>query len=541
MRTLWTASPVERVFGRGEGEVSSSGKDTGTSDVPDDEDLAKIPEHEPSSAPHVGRVNAWRELGFSSAKEMREHHGSDFWKYNFKRTRNGRASLTEQEFTKMIEGDDDDLSSISGSEGDSDSDSDSADDEGQTGVTNNSYKAVHGAGEGAQVVCQGSDGTRFALWRCLAGPDSLFRGSQKVDPVSALNAFNALKNNPTKPWVVVLARGGHFAAAAFDPSKFYRSMGKETEKKSRDLSEHELLTLVPISSSIEHKTFHRYVVRAKAGGRQSGKDGGGKTIKSAGSSIRRANELALEKEVTETMTDKTWSQIFDSASLIFVSASKTDTRTLFVGANSQKAPLDKSDTRIRKVPFATKRPTFNETRRVVGKLAEVNYEVQVVGDFVESNHVEKSQQEQTPPDSSLSAAQLGRIEEARKRAENTAKSLSDVSFADLDDSGVDDSGDADHQPEIKSLSKKEKEKLKKQRAKDRLKEAKKHESEGSNVPEQVKTPRKEIEPPVKPKKSKGGKAAALLAKKKESQAGKRNEAVRTFLVFFHFLPIISFF
>ena len=157
------------------------------------------------------------------------------------------------------------------------------------------------------------------------------------------------------------------------------------------------------------------------------------------------------------------------------------------------------------------------------------------------NDTEKSQQEQTPPDSSLSAAQLGRIEEARKRAENTAKSLSDVSFADLDDSGVDDSGDADHQPEIKSLSKKEKEKLKKQRAKDRLKEAKKHESEGSNVPEQVKTPIKEIEPPVKPKKSKGGKAAALLAKKKESQAGKRNEAVRTFLVFFHFLPIISFF
>lgn len=40
----------------------------------------------------------------------------------------------------------------------------------------------------------------------------------------------------------------------------------------------------------------RYVVRAKAGGRQSTKDGGaGKTIKSAGSSIRRHNEAALEK------------------------------------------------------------------------------------------------------------------------------------------------------------------------------------------------------------------------------------------------------
>lgn len=49
-----------------------------------------------------------------------------------------------------------------------------------------------------------------------------------------------------------------------------------------------LLAAVPPAAALAHKTFHRYVVRAKAGGRQSTKDaGGGKTIKSAGSSIRR--------------------------------------------------------------------------------------------------------------------------------------------------------------------------------------------------------------------------------------------------------------
>jgi hypothetical protein len=82
----------------------------------------------------------------------------------------------------MIEGGDD-LSSISGSETD-DSDDDSDDDETDEGQkqlsdksTNNlsikvgrtTFSAKHGAGEGAQVVCVGGDGTKFALWRCLAG------------------------------------------------------------------------------------------------------------------------------------------------------------------------------------------------------------------------------------------------------------------------------------------------------------------------------------------------------------------------------------
>lgn len=40
------------------------------------------------------------------------------------------------------------------------------------------------------------------------------------------------------------------------------------------------------------------MIRAKAGGRQSTKDGaGGKKIKSAGSSLRRHNEAALERDV----------------------------------------------------------------------------------------------------------------------------------------------------------------------------------------------------------------------------------------------------
>lgn len=41
--------------------------------------------------------------------------------------------------------------------------------------------------------------------------------------------------------------------------------------------------------------------RAKAGGRQSTKDGTGKSIKSAGSALRRANEASLAKDIRATL------------------------------------------------------------------------------------------------------------------------------------------------------------------------------------------------------------------------------------------------
>jgi len=48
------------------------------------------------------------------------------------------------------------------------------------------------------------------------------------------------------------------------------------------------------SSVLCHKTYHRYVVRAKRGTAQSCHDNKGSSApKSAGSSLRRHNELAL--------------------------------------------------------------------------------------------------------------------------------------------------------------------------------------------------------------------------------------------------------
>ena len=50
------------------------------------------------------------------------------------------------------------------------------------------------------------------------------------------------------------------------------------------------------------------------------KDGGGKAIKSAGSSLRRHNEAALETDVVATLTS--WSSRLRAASLIFVAVGR---------------------------------------------------------------------------------------------------------------------------------------------------------------------------------------------------------------------------
>ena len=68
MRTLWTVAPVARVLGRG-GSASAStsargGEDRAGRDGTADEDPSAVE----AGAPRVGRVDAWRELGFSSAR-----------------------------------------------------------------------------------------------------------------------------------------------------------------------------------------------------------------------------------------------------------------------------------------------------------------------------------------------------------------------------------------------------------------------------------------------------------------------------------------
>ena len=387
------------------------------------------------------------------------------------------------------------------------------------------------------MVVEAEDGSRFGVWRCLASSSS---SSRDLDPVAALAALRDARGgvDRDRPWVVILARGGHFAATAFDPTCFV------TKKETKTLTD-----LVPPSAATSaRKTFHRYVVRAKAGGRQSGADGGGKTIKSAGSSVRRANEAALEREIRELfLVDPVWRKTILNASLIFVSVSKTDERTLFSGV---EAPLSRDDARVRRVPFATKRPTFNETRRVVGKLALVTHDVrveevtrasdkdaevvkdtEVVSDYGKNEtHETQKETHETLASRRLTPAQAERLAAAKARAAEAAAALGELGMG--DDIGGGDfthtgntatEGSAEGEGFAPSLSKKEKEKLKKRRAKERAKQN----AESSPPREAPPASGSAPQPPIAPgREPKGGKAAALLAKARQNQTAKRDEAVR---------------
>ena len=567
MRTLWTVAPVARVLGRGgaasasasaRGDEASSHLATrnGTSDPSSDPFSVEIS----AGAPRVGRGDAWRELGFSSAREMREQHGSDLHRHNRRRLRDGRAPVTEAEFEAMLRTNEgSDLSSISGSDDSDSSDDDSLKKEKETtsassrGSSRNSQSRT----ENAQMVVEAEDGSRFGVWRCLAAPSS---SSRDLDPVAARAALRDARGgvDRDRPWVVILARGGHFAATAFDPTCFV------TKKETKTLTD-----LVPSSAATSaRKTFHRYVVRAKAGGRQSGADGGGKTIKSAGSSVRRANEAALEREIRELfLVDPVWRSTILNASLIFVSASKTDERTLFSGAD---APLSRDDARVRRVPFATKRPTFNETRRVVGKLALVTHDLRVEevtvadkdaegGGTVVETHRSRSRLTEVVSDEGedetrletretrpgvasrrLTPAQAERLAAAKARAAEAAAALGELGMGDDIGGGDFTTGNtataAEGSGSAPSLSKKEKEKLKKRRAKERARAERERaassatatrETSGSATLAADDGSRSPSEPArFSVGGGTGGKAAALLAKARQSQNAKRDEAVR---------------
>lgn len=98
----------------------------------------------------------------------------------------------------------------------------------------------------------------------------------------------------------------------------------------------------------------RYVVRQGQGGRQATQDKSGKFAKSAGSSLRRHNEAALERDISDALT--AWQALLASCDLIFVHAPSANRKAVL---GSDAGHINPDDPRVRRVPFSTRRPTFN--------------------------------------------------------------------------------------------------------------------------------------------------------------------------------------
>ncbi|CAL8343672.1 unnamed protein product [Boreogadus saida] len=273
-------------------------------------------------------------LPLNNREEQMEHYKLDWHRFNLKQRVTGLPPVTVEEFEKKTGAGD--MSSISGS----DSDSEDEEEEEEDGDWPRRDITVPGADDddedswarsgrnSTQLAFQNSEGQYLVVQRCVLMGKSV---EGEVDVVDRLKAVTA-----QTVWVVLMTGGGHFAGAVY--------RGKEV---------------------VQHKTFHRYTVRAKRGTAQGVRDARGNAPKSAGAALRRYNEAALLKDIQELL--ESWAELLQEASAIFLRAPSYN-KTIFCGKD---APLDKKDPRIRTVPFATRRATFREVQRVHRLLSSV--------------------------------------------------------------------------------------------------------------------------------------------------------------------------
>ncbi|XP_062907551.1 tRNA endonuclease ANKZF1-like isoform X2 [Mobula hypostoma] len=275
---------------------------------------------------------------FESREEQTEHYRLDWHRFNLSRRLMGAQSVSAENF-ETIAGE---ISSISGS------DSEELDlhpepeglychhmldvSEPGSGISSCEEKAQ--GRRSTRVLFRTAEGELLSVFRCVLQGKQITREDEDSNILASL-----LSLTPETIWVILMAGGGHFAGAVFRGDVV-----------------------------IHHKTFHRYTVRAKRGSAQGAWDGQNRNHapKSAGASLRRHNEAALVKEIEDLLL--VWTEYLQAASAIFLRA-PSHNRGIFLGG---KVPaLNRGDSRLRSIPFSTRRATFKEVKRVHAALSTV--------------------------------------------------------------------------------------------------------------------------------------------------------------------------
>ncbi|KAI8967101.1 hypothetical protein BDF20DRAFT_902592 [Mycotypha africana] len=188
-----------------------------------------------------------------------------------------------------------------------------------------------------------------------------------VSPTNPMTSLQQLSQH--QQWTIIMLGGGHFAGCVIDvPS---------TEKKRAQV-------IYPseeggVIKFIAHRTFHRYTTRRKQGGSQSANDNAKGAANSAGAQIRRYNEQALQQEVREVLGQ--WQHLIMNSQMVFVHAPSGNRKLVF---NYEGAVLDRVGDRLNTIPFATRRPTLNELKRVyfeLSTLKTMDVDEQALHDF----------------------------------------------------------------------------------------------------------------------------------------------------------------
>ena len=321
----------------------------------------------------------------SSVQEQRLHVKTDWHKYNLKQKIKGAQSVSENEFEKLV----DDLNeSISGSGSEtSDSEADGEETKESTLSALLKKQAKLGQSNTQEEVTpkkrkRGSE-KRPLIWFSTSLLSSnislgiyraLFTNSEQeqpdlvevvrtkqLRPVSAkpLSADESsgvpLPSTMTSPQIFLcMIGGGHFAGMIV-------SLAPKLAKQTTGTEQRQAVVLA-------HKTFHRYTTRRKQGGGQSANDAAKGAAHSAGSSLRRYNEVALEQEIRALLTE--WRDMIDVSQLIFVRATGSSNRRILFGPYHNQI-LRQNDPRNRTFPFSTKRATQAELMRAFVEITRV--------------------------------------------------------------------------------------------------------------------------------------------------------------------------
>lgn len=313
-----------------------------------------------------------------SPEEVKLHYKSDLHRLNLKRSVNALPPLTESEFDNLIETQS--MESISGSE---DSDSD----EEEPMETIFEKLSTKEDEEEESTVSHLNTHSPFVLLKSPLLADNKALGFYKslfskngLDSGDVMDEIKSLSLKKQGISVLLMIGGGHFAGAVISHTP---KSTKGNAKNSKESRQEQLVNV------LESKTFHRYTTRRKQGGSQSASDNARGKANSAGSSIRRYNEQALQKEVRELL--ESWKGYLQKAETVFIRANGASNRKILVGY--EDAVLRNNDPRIRTFPFTTKRATLSEVKKAWVKLTYLS----VVDIPKAKKAAERKEKKEAPP------------------------------------------------------------------------------------------------------------------------------------------------
>lgn len=339
----------------------------------------KQAEGEPEHAVASATSCAICKVPYLNVQEQRDHARSDHHRYNVKAQLRGNPTLDETQFTKAVGELDESISGSGSSE--SDEEEDGSADVTLAALLKRQAKMAQGAEE-RETPSKPNPGKHPIFWfssplfpsnTSLGIYRALFTDVEQQEPAWLVDSVQRKQLSPTyaqrssaatpensassgsSPHVFIcMIGGGHFAAMLVSLApEIHRKQGGTEDRQAR---------------VIAHKTFHRYTTRRKQGGSQSASDASRGAAHSAGSTLRRYNEAALEKEIRDLLAD--WKQMIDDAQLLFIRATGSTNRRILFGQYDGQV-LRQNDPRLRGFPFSTRRATQGELMRCFKEITRV--------------------------------------------------------------------------------------------------------------------------------------------------------------------------